>query len=102
MVRLYHKKLKQKVYNVIKLNYDHAKQERTENMTAENFDIYWTKKRYFSEWQDRLESKNEVKTMHVAYKARRHHETRLLKSCLLQWKLFIIEERSFNVKSFIS
>jgi hypothetical protein len=96
--RFYQKKLRKKVYLIIKQNYDEAREAKLIVQKAENFDTFWIKKRFFSEWLDKLEAKNEMKSMHIVYKARRHYEKRLVLSCVKKWIEFIIEQRKLNEK----
>ena len=95
--RFYEKKLRKKAWLVIKKNWDQVREERLTVKRAENFNALWVKKRCFSEWTDRLEARNEMKCMHVVYKARRHNETRLKQVYLRQWVEFRIEQRRENV-----
>jgi hypothetical protein len=96
--RFYEKKLRKKVFVVIKHNYDEALQAKMIVQKAEKFAMLWLKRRVFSDWSDKLESKNEMKSMHIVYKARRHYEKRLVHNCVKQWVEFIAEQRKLNEK----
>lgn len=65
---------------------------------VEQFDRIWCKKIYFSKWIDKLEDKNEIKSMHLVFKARKHYETTLLRNGVDAWIYFIREQRVLNVK----
>jgi hypothetical protein len=96
--RFYEKKLRKRVFDIIRENYEAARHEKLVIQKAELFDTMWVKRRFFSDWTDKLESRNEMKSMHVAYKARRHRERHLMNSCLRQWVTFIVEQRKEAVK----
>jgi hypothetical protein len=95
--RFYQKKLKRKVFEIIKENYAQEKRGKEILLRAENFDRYWLKKRFYDQWSEKMDEKNEIKSMHIVYKAKKHHETNVVKKCLRLWIEFTIELRKLNV-----
>ncbi len=97
MNKYYEKKLKAKIFQALFHNYQIAFNERNDLLRAEKFSIYWQKKIYFSVWTDRLEDKNEIKMMHLVYKAKRHYEYKIFNKYLLNWKIFRLQQLKLKV-----
>ena len=97
MKKFHEKKLKRKFFEIIKENYVEIKNVKLDYIKAERFDAMWSKRIYFSNWLDKMEDKNDIKVLHLAYKANKHYENSLAKSSFKIWIEFIKEQREFNV-----
>ena len=97
MKKFYEKKLKRKCFEVLKENYFEIKNVKLDYMKAERFDALWSKRLYFANWLDKMEDKNDIKLMHLVYKANKHYENNLAKSSFKIWTGFIQEQRELNV-----
>jgi hypothetical protein len=93
----YEKKLKKKCFNALRANYLQEHEIKLDYIRAENFEKLWRKKEVYSRWSDKLEEKNDVKTMHLAYKASKHYNTKSVKHFLKKWIIFINEQRELKV-----
>lgn len=102
MKKYYEKKLKANVFGALFQNYQVALNERIDLFKAEKFYVFWQKKISFSHWTDRLEDKNEIKLMHLVYKARRHFQNKITRKCLLYWKVYRLQRLELNVSSVIA
>lgn len=97
-LKLYNKKLKFTAFNAIKQNLLEAKHEICKVQAAAKFDSFWSKKIVFAKWLDRLEDKNEIKSMHLLFKARKHYECYLFRTGLSTWKYFVKQKKKLDVK----
>ena len=101
MKKYYEKKLKLKAFYAIKENYIEAFTEKNHYSKAEHFNSLWIKKLFFSVIVDKLEQKrdkdDEIKLMHLNYKARKIFDKNLQLKCIREWKIFIIDQRKEKV-----
>ncbi|CAF0727562.1 unnamed protein product [Brachionus calyciflorus] len=100
--KFYEKKLKLKAFMAIKENHLEIKNKIIEYQKAEKFDSLWSKKIAFNIWLDKLDDKNDIKQLHLDYKARKHYENYLLKTGLKTWKYFIKNKKKLNAKQKIA
>ena len=97
MIKFYEKKLKLKAFNAIKDNYLKGLNERKDLMRAEKFYEFSQKRIVYNVWLDKLEDKNEIKIMHLIYKAKKHYETKLTNKALLYWKAYRVDQLELKV-----
>ncbi len=88
MKKFYQKKLKRKAFDLVKKNWMNAEEERKRVRMAEKFSRFWFKKRFFDMWIDKLEERNEMKSIHLVFKARVHHEQMIVKDAFNVWRQY--------------
>lgn len=96
-IKFFDKKLKHMAFKALKNNLTETKNEIFKIQKAEKFDSFWCKKIIFIKWLDRLEDKNEIKSMHLLFKARKKYESYLLRTGLSTWKYFVKQKKKFKV-----
>ena len=102
MRKYYEKNLKRKAFDAIKDNYQQVKNQKINDVKAEVFERFWIKKIFWSKWSDKLEDKKEINSLHLMYKANKFYETKLMIKCVSEWKVYVLEMRSFNNKNEIA
>ena len=77
-----------KAFDLLKHNYMEAEDEKKRNNEADQFSRLWFKKRFFSIWIEKFEDKVDMKSIHLVFKARVHHEQRIIKDSFRIWRGF--------------
>jgi hypothetical protein len=97
MRKFYEKKIKQKVFYVLRRNQLEYKNFKSNWLRAEEFEMRYLKMRVYSKWSEKLDEKSEIQKLHLYCKARQHHERRLTRECLKKWVLFKGSQQILNV-----
>ena len=99
MSRVYERRLKRRAFDALRCHFLEAKSKRLDVHRAERFERDWTRRICLSRWQDKLEQRMEMKSMHLVYKARQFRAAWLKREALAAWLRFVVAQRVEHVKA---